>query len=779
MKPAEPWRDIGEALLDAEGGEHGREYLKARGWSDDGIQNYQFRWIDGDDVKSYWPKAMRLTVADGKKEKVLILRPEGAVILPFPNDRMYCVARIFYKNGTHEDAPKFLTPGGVPLKAYIPKAATKKTTRIRYFIESPFKAALANNKGLVCIGVNGCDGCHVKGERLPDLPDRKISKAQARQWFRPELLPFLTKKQIVVFVTDADCETNLAVRRTQLDFLDAAAALGCLPEYQPLSVSLPGTGGLDDFLVDNDVTTFRALPRYKRKSRTVRILRNPFRDRTEFGMADRFVVIHGGDIRFDGRTKEWYVWKDGYWQRNGTHAFDRMRDAIATLKDEAKAEHNPDLRKERDKKAIDFQTESKMKACVSIATSDSRIHIDSATFDADCNLIGLQNGTLDLNTGKLVPAERSHMITKRAPVTFDPEAEAPLFDAFIRRACNDDDELIELCQEIYGAMLLGRPIRTEVIFVQGVAFTGKTVYLEIGKELLGDYATATKSEMLLRQNRQADAERPSPFLMELRGKRLVTCSELAEGGLISETMIKDLTGGDTITARSLNKPPCEFRNTARVIVRCNQLPAVAGTDDSIWKRIIIIPFSIVIPPEERDQTLRETITATELPGVLNWALAGLRRYAKRGYVFDVPESVQNIVDKHRRESDVLGLWIDDGWEVDKTETAEPYRTLQSVITADYMTWCETNNAGKLSAKNLWSRLRERFGYDPIKPLDGGHKYALGWKPMARSKEHRAPSEPKENKGRSEPDTVDERYERLRKILPFDSAKRRRGGKHDA
>ena len=345
-----------------------------------------------------------------------------------------------------------------------------------------------------------------------------------------------------------------------------------------------------------------------------------------------------------------------------------------------------------------------------------------------------------------------------------------MFEAFIIRACGSDTAMIELCQEVCGATLLGRAIRMELIFAQGPAFTGKSVLIEILGDTLGDYATATKADILLRSNRTGDGERPSPFLVTLRGKRLVTCSELPENTPLDDALVKDLTGGDMITARGLNKAPVTFRNTARIIVRCNPLPVVTGSDDAIWHRLLIIPFKVVIPPEERDVDLRSKIATSELPGVLNWALEGLQRYVARGCKFSIPASVQAVVDKHRIESDVLGLWLDEHWKIEKTKTRPPYRALQGSISTDYREWCQLNGHHPVSTKNLWAKLRERCGYDPIKPLEGGRKYALGWRRKSLRSNVDEPS------SITTPDTTfrevaEERRER--KVVSIDAAKRRR------
>lgn len=477
--------ELGAPLAKASAPEaqRGRDYLAvARGWAEKAIKAANFRWIDGAEVERLWP---------GTHE----FKPLGALILPFPNDPNYCCARVFYGGGTTDAAPKFLLPPGLPAKPFIP-VAVRKGFVPEAFIESAFKAALAWSKGIRVIGVNGSHGCHGPEAELPANP----TEAQARAWFREELLPYLVPNQSVMFITDADVATNLAVREQQIHFLDAAHALGCKPVHRPVPDLGDGKTGIDDYLVDHSVAEWRALPTYARDSRYIEILRNAFRDRTEIGVADRFIALNGEDIRHDPLAELWYCWNGARWELGDTQAFERMRSTIEFLKGEAAAERNPEGHEARMKSAFEFQKHAKIAAALKIAANDPRIRVDGARFDADCRLLGVVNGTLDLNGPKprLIEPAREHLISMCAGTSFNPIARAVLFEAVISRACRGDKSLIALCQEIAGAALLGRPLRQEVIFIYGPSNTAKSLFIETVHDILGDYATTTKASLLLR-----------------------------------------------------------------------------------------------------------------------------------------------------------------------------------------------------------------------------------------------------------------------------------------
>jgi putative DNA primase/helicase len=265
-----------------------------------------------------------------------------------------------------------------------------------------------------------------------------------------------------------------------------------------------------------------------------------------------------------------------------------------------------------------------------------------------------------------------------------------------------------------------------VFFLYGVGSNGKSVYIETLTRLLGDYAVTIPARVLLKAQRVGDAERATPFLITLHGRRLATCSELSESMPIDESVLKDLNGGDLISGRENYGKSFQFRNTARMLVRCNHLPTVTGTDKAVWDRIRAVPFTTIIQDDEQNPDLAAEIAASELPGVLVWAHAGLMRLAARGYRFDTPKAVLELTSKHRTDSDVLGSWLNECVVLDPLMSGSPLRELQPEVTKDYTDWAHQNNHHVMSSKTLWLKLRERLAYDPIYRGDGGAAYAKGF-----------------------------------------------------
>jgi putative DNA primase/helicase len=131
-------------------------------------------------------------------------------------------------------------------------------------------------------------------------------------------------------------------------------------------------------------------------------------------------------------------------------------------------------------------------------------------------------------------------------------------------------------------------------------------------------------------------------------------NETTQGARFDEAKLKDLTGGDTLTARFLHQEFFDFHPTHRIVIRGNHRPAINGTDEGIWRRLRLVPFTVSIPPDEQDRGLLRKLEA-ELPGILNWALKGCREWQAEG--LKPPQIVSDAVRAYREESDTLGRFI--------------------------------------------------------------------------------------------------------------------------
>lgn len=177
-----------------------------------------------------------------------------------------------------------------------------------------------------------------------------------------------------------------------------------------------------------------------------------------------------------------------------------------------------------------------------------------------------------------------------------------------------------------------------MFLLHGTGANGKSTYLEVQRHVLGDYgATADFSSFMASKSSGG----PRNDLAKLHGSRFVTATEGEDGKRMAESFVKQITGGDTVTARFLYTEYFDFKPQFKLWLGTNHKPTIRGTDEGIWRRIRFIPFTVCIPHEKRDRKLLEKLKA-EGAGILRWAIEGLMEYQNGG--LQEPATVNNATE---------------------------------------------------------------------------------------------------------------------------------------
>jgi len=333
---------------------------------------------------------------------------------------------------------------------------------------------------------------------------------------------------------------------------------------------------------------------------------------------------------------------------------------------------------------------------IEMAATIPDVIINPSQLDRDPYLLNINGGTLDLRTGSLKVPTPSDYISKLAPVDYDPTAECPVWLSFLDRIMDGNKELVGFLQKAIGYSLTGDTGEQCFFFIYGSGANGKSTLLNTVRALLGDYAMQAAPEILMAKDRTGGA---SPELARLPGSRFVATSETEDGQHFAEAALKQMTGQDTITARFLFKDFFEFKPQFKIWFGTNHKPVIKGTDNAIWRRIHLIPFSVSIPPEEQDRNLEKKLLA-ELSGILNWALIGCMEWQKYG--LQPPEEVKAAVKEYRKDMDVFSQFVEERCIESSTAVA-----LHSELYLDYEQWCKDNHIWVLSSKKFGQTLKER------------------------------------------------------------------------
>lgn len=418
---------------------------------------------------------------------------------------------------------------------------------------------------------------------------------------------------------------------------------------------------------------------------------------SDLGNGQRLAALHGRDLRFCHAWDKWFIWDGCRWAPDETGEIDRRaKDTVRSIYGEAATAISKNDREALAAHALRSESEGKRRAMIASAKSETGIPIRPDDFDRDPWLLNVQNGTLDLRTGELRPHRREDLITKLAPVKYDPEAECPVWWAFLERIFAGNFQLIDFVQRSVGYSLTGSTREQCLFFLYGLGANGKSTLLEVFHTLMGDYATRTPTDTFLtRKNSTIPND-----LAGLRGARLVTAVEVEHGRRLAEVIIKETTGGDRITARFLHSEFFTFKPQFKIFLAANHKPVIRGTDYAIWRRIHLIPFNVQIPPAEQDPDLPEKLKA-ELPGILNWALEGCLLWQdKRLWP---PEEVRAATQKYREEMDVLADFLAERCIVGPGEKCKAGELYQA-----YKDWAEhTGESRPLSLKAFGLLLEER------------------------------------------------------------------------
>lgn len=423
-------------------------------------------------------------------------------------------------------------------------------------------------------------------------------------------------------------------------------------------------------------------------------LRLPPKHRTDLGNARRLVARHGRELLYCDAWGKWLVWDGQRWTVDPTLEVERRAvETVTHIYAEARNAQDSERRKELARWAIRSEAAPRIQAMIRLARSQRPATADG--FDQDRWLLNVANGTLDLRIPELRPHDPADRITRLAPVTFDPQAQCPLWEAFLERILDGNANLIQFLQCAAGYALTADTSEQAFFILYGTGSNGKTTFLETIAALMGDYAQATAAETLLVKRWGGI----SNDLAKLRGARLVTAAEVGEGRRLAEGLVKQLTGGDTITARFLYRDFFDFRPVFKLFLASNHKPRIRGTDHAIWRRIKLIPFTVTIPEGEQDKHLAEKLRG-ELPGILNWALLGCLAWRHSG--LGEPEEVRSATAAYRAEMDVLAAFL-----ADCCELGEDKQARAAALYLVYKDWCDDNGEKALSGTTFGRQLRER------------------------------------------------------------------------
>jgi putative DNA primase/helicase len=390
----------------------------------------------------------------------------------------------------------------------------------------------------------------------------------------------------------------------------------------------------------------------------------------------------------------WVYWDGSRWKR------DAEGNVVKLLAREKLPQHylkkaleNSEKRKVYAQYAVKAHARAKVENALEL--SKGELLSSPEAFDANPWWLCVGNGVIDLRRQIVMPHMREMNLTLWTPVEYRPGAKAPMFEQFLREIFLEDDELISYVKRALGYSITGDTSENKIFICYGSGANGKSTLLQTIRHVLGEYAVAVPSEVLVKKKYDVHPT----ALAHLAGKRFALASETDEMAALNEARVKAMTGRDTISARFLHKDYFDFEITAKVWLATNHKPVIKDTSEAMWRRIAMIPFNAFFPPEQQDKHLLEKLKA-EAEGILAWLVEGCYEWQERG--LDEPDIVRNAVLEYRSEMDILQGWLEECCEI-----APGTRTLIKDLYASYCQYCEDNGIVPVSVRTFSTKMDEK------------------------------------------------------------------------
>lgn len=425
----------------------------------------------------------------------------------------------------------------------------------------------------------------------------------------------------------------------------------------------------------------------------------PIRSYDDTGNADRFIDRYGHLYKHSYITNKFYIYDGQKWKVDDRGAIRKLIDEmIESIKNE-KVLHSEDVTEEEAREAFQKYykktrgTQSKKNIMNELM---HRKTVRPDEFDKDDMLLNVANGYIDLTSRELYKHDINRMFSQIANTDYSEKMQPAVWLDFLNDIFAGDKAVIRYIQKALGYSLTGST-REQIMFILfGKGRNGKSIFVETIAEILGNYSNNMQAKSLMVQKN----DNVNTDIARLSKARFVTSSEPNEGFRFDEGLIKQLTGGDKVTARFLYAEEFEYTPKFKIWVSTNHKPIIRGTDDGIWRRLVLIPFDVQIPEEKVDKDLKYKLLR-EAPAILNWMAEGAYMWMREG--LELPEKLKDAGQTYRTEMDVVEQFVQE-----KCKRAEGVKETGKALYEEYKKWADENNEYKMDKNKFGKKLKEKF-----------------------------------------------------------------------
>ena len=438
---------------------------------------------------------------------------------------------------------------------------------------------------------------------------------------------------------------------------------------------------------------------------------------TDIGNSKRLIGWCDGSIAYISNVKKWLLWDGRNWSfKDYTQVMHKCECMIMDLYAQAAKTQDKTQRKELAGWAIKCESYAKISPMVELAKTQPDIQIDIDDLDKNTMLLGCPANTIDLSTGDILQPNRFNYITKKTTINIDLNMSCDMWQAFLIEIMDGNEEMINFLQRAIGYSLTGDTSERCIFILWGSGANGKSTLMRIIGQIMGDYSIQASTEMLMTRKQETVPN----DIARLKGTRCVTASETSTGQQFEEKLVKQLTGGDRVSARFMRSEWFDFLPTHKIWLATNHKPVIKGNDKAIWDRIRLIPFTVAIPEDRQDKHLA-TRLMEEAPGILAWMLKGCLAWQEHG--LGMPQEVAQATKEYQAEQDSLGDWLEQCCDVGPQQSAAG-----SALYKSFIDWTLENGEKPMTNNQLGGLLRDR-GFERIHTRNGKRWEGVGIRTM--------------------------------------------------
>lgn len=442
----------------------------------------------------------------------------------------------------------------------------------------------------------------------------------------------------------------------------------------------------------------------------------------DIGNAQRFDSKYGELIRYSTEAKGWFIYDSTRWIYD--KAMEAQKAAIQVI-DLLESERNIYLKNQPDGCDL-VKADEIFNKFIKTSRSSNGINnmlnvvksnnvLNPSEMDLNKDVINIRSGLLNLRNGKVTLHNPNDNISKITNFDYIFGTKCPTWISFLNTIFDGNSELIHFIKKALGYSLTGDTRHHCIFYCYGTGRNGKSTFLNIISHLMGDYAATAQASTFMQKTLSGSG---TSELARLRGARFLVVPEPGETMRFDEGLIKQITGGDKITASLKYQNEIEFIPEFKMWMPANYKLNIRGTDDGMWRRIFMIPFSVQIPENEIDFSLSNKLKQ-ESRGIAAWLVDGCRLWRKEG--LQQPNIVKESTLEYREEMDIIGNFLRECTEDtnDRSSAGTLYKT--------YRKWANDNGEYEMGNKAFGMKMSQR--YEKIHTMNG--KVYIGLKIKAQ------------------------------------------------